>query len=883
MFGSIGTIWAEIGVNTKKLDQGIMAAQTKLANFDKTANTFGQKLTNQSTKLITAGGLMAGAVAAVGISAVKMAKDFDTSMRNVNSIAKLSEAEFAKMSGEVLELSTKLPQSAKVLADGLYDISSSGFAGADGLKVLEASAKAASAGMTNTATSAKGITAVLNAYGLEAEDAAYISDVMFKTVDKGVITFEELSGTIGDVVSTANIANISIEELSGMLGYVTTKGLSAAEATTALNRLILSIIKPSEELAGVLADAGYQSGEMAIKALGLTGVLELMDKAAGGSLTKLQEMSPEMRALKASGALLGEGIEELNGYMADFKDVTGATNTALEEQSKSLDYQLNLLKNNISAIGITLGSELVPQAAQTVGSMSKWINKNKDLSVSLTKIIGGGVAGAGGLMLLLGIIGKIRSAIIALNATPFMAGLGGTGPFMALIVGIMEFIYATKTQIQTIKEWEDESVSFGEKMLKLAYPMTALGDTAGKAAEVFGWTTDEIDKLNHATENAQSFMKNYADEVPNATAAMGELLIKYQDGQISTKAFVIGIDELREATKNGRVDIDNLAESGKALANEFDGLTKKQLREHKEAQNEVKTYVEKTTKSFEQQQEMLESLFKTYNFNQSVIESTWALEDAMANYYEVLKDSNATEREKQEALFAVQDEFELLANITIPELTTKVGKLTDEERKHLEGMQDQIDKALELGIIEEEQWNNISDDINNKIQNSILQDFADMYNEMGRISATEVKPKVDLDTSEFYSKLAKISDEMRKMGGWGLAYGSGGIVGMASGGIIGQGYDQPILTAATGLITPQTGRTIPILAHEGEVILNTSQQKNLAQAIWGAANGKGDSSDNPQPIQITNILELDGQVIYEKTSEYLYNGQRNKLIGSGIK
>src|SRR5687768_12475820 len=100
-------------------------------------------------------------------------------------------------------MSTKVPQDANVLARGLYDIASSGFKGAQGMKVLEASAIAASAGMSDTATAARAITGVLNAYGLGAERAAEVSDVLFKTVEVGVLTFDELAQQLGDVVGIA--------------------------------------------------------------------------------------------------------------------------------------------------------------------------------------------------------------------------------------------------------------------------------------------------------------------------------------------------------------------------------------------------------------------------------------------------------------------------------------------------------------------------------------------------------------------------------------------------------------------------------------------------------------------------------------------------------
>jgi len=95
-----------------------------------------------------------------------------------------------------------------------------------------------------------------------------------------------------------------------------------------------------------------------------------------------------------------------------------------------------------------------------------------------------------------------------------------------------------------------------------------------------------------------------------------------------------------------------------------------------------------------------------------------------------------------------------------------------------------------------------------------------------------------LETSGFDSSLSAAINRLnaldRRMG----LYSMGGIVGKtpayANGGFVGQ--------AATGMIVPQSGRVVPILAHEGEMILNTSQQNNLINALWGVANGRGGGS-----------------------------------------
>ena len=793
---NLGTIWAEIAVNTKKLDEGLMKAQVKLAAADKEITTMGQKLTLASTKMMVAGGIMAGAVAAVGVASVKSAKEFDTSMRNVNSITKLTEKEFQNLSKDVVDMSKKLPQSAKTLAEGLYDISSSGFQGAEGMKVLEAAAKAASAGMTDTATSAKGIVAVLNAYGMEAKDAMNVADTMFATVDKGVISFEELSGGIGNVVSTAKLAGISFNELSGMIAYMTTKGVSADETMTALNRLIMSIIDPSEELTEVLKEAGYESGELAIKQLGLVGVLELMEKASGGSLTKLQKLSPEMRALKASGSLLGSGFKELTKYMSDFKDTAGATQSALDEQAKSLDFQLNLLKNNVEAIKITLGRELVPEITKATKAMSGWISENDELAVVLTKLVGGTVGGGGLLLLFAGLIGKIRGLFMTMGA----GGAIGFG-VVGFIVNLSSAIYGL---YDTIKKFRDGTANWADDWYRLAYPMIPVLEKLLGIEKQTKETGQGFEQLTDRLDAADKGMNDYARST-------------------------------NEATKKAE-------EQAAAL--------------------------EKQKKSVD---ELVESIYELYNLYQSTTESAWAFEDAIKNYNEVMADSAATDREKQEALFAVQDQWEIFHLSLLKEQETVGTNIKRQEELQEEYVKSGL-KAVDAGIISETAFINMAKQFD--ISSGEIIKWAE---EMGIVLDEVTKERIirlGLDTSGFDSSLSAAINRLNQLDRRMGLYAMGGIVGYAHGGIIPQ--------AAGGMVVPQTGRAIPILAHEGEMILNSSQQGNLINALWGVANGKGGGGSIHNNFYI-NELVVREEADVNRIADELYSIQKSKQIGVGIR
>ena len=826
-FGNLGTIWSEIGLDTRKLDAGLMAANTKLATADRTVTSFGQKLTASSTKLIMAGGLMVGAVAGVGIAAVKMAAQFETSMRNVNSISKLSETQFKALGESVIGLSKKFPQTAKELADGLYDIASSGFQGAAGLKVLEASAKAASAGMTTTAVSAKGVTAVLNAYGLEAEEAAAVSDIMFRTVDKGVITFEELSSTVGDWVGMGKIAGLEFNELSGAIAYMTTKGIQASEAGTSLNQMMLSIIKPTDEMAIALQQAGYASGEVALQELGLIGVMELLQKTSGGTLTGLRDLFAEKRALRGAAALLGSGYEDLTNYMKDFNDTAGATDIALAEQSKALNFQLQILKNNASAIAITLGTQYIPKLASTVKNLSEFISEHEDATVAIINLGLAVVGSVGSLVLLASAIGKVRGAMILLSTATKLAC-----PELALIGAV-----ATQLGIQV--------VTYTDGIKKAKEGTQGWGEAALNLIPVFG---PMIYAIKQATKGTKESTEVTEEEIKE-------------------------LKELYDATELTNI---KLAMHAKAQRESKDATE-----ENTDAQEEQVKTVDELRASYNQ---LIGTLFDGINATNTLQEAEWAQAAAQEAVNKLVKEGKEGTREYEQAIneldSANQSIIESLYGVYTSTYTTKEEQ--EAARK----------KALEYGrqLVTSGQWGEEAYESmaaqfsksTDEVINPALDTVKEKLDIVGKTVAT---PKIKLDTSSFDTSLSAAINRLnaldRRMG---LSKASGGIVkAMAGGGIIGNdGAYQPIMTAASGLNIPQTGRAVPIIAHEGEVILNTSQQNNLADLIWGAATGKISGGSIENNFYIDELVVREEADIY-KISKQLYDLQETTKRGMGIK
>lgn len=317
------------------------------------------------TSGLTFGAMAAGAAAITAVVgaltyAVGKAAAFETAMLNVNSIAKATPEAFKEMQASVLDLSKRLPQSAETLAQGLYDISSSGFAGAEGVKVLEAAAKAASAGLAQTSESAAGITAVLNAYSYSADEAQRVSDILFKVVDRGVITFPELASQIGKVTALSAPLGVSLEDVAASLAVLTKNGIDAENATTQLNAIMQAVLSPTAKATKLAEKLGIDFTATGLRTKGLNGFMADLIKKTKGSNEVIAELLGDARAIRGAFVLAKNGGEQFNQELELMANAAGATDTALSYQSQGLNYQLQIMQNKVDSIAIGMGTTLIP-------------------------------------------------------------------------------------------------------------------------------------------------------------------------------------------------------------------------------------------------------------------------------------------------------------------------------------------------------------------------------------------------------------------------------------------------------------------------------------------------------------------------------------------
>lgn len=362
-------------------------AELDTSNWDRNSKKLGKSSEGMKGKLkgLAKFGFLAVAAAVTAVvagmaKAIGSANEYQKALANVTTLTNSSAAENQKMSAGLLRMSGELG-SATELTKSMYDAISAGAKpGKEALDVVANSAKFAKAAMADNAASVKLLSSTVNAYGKENVNAQQAADVFFTTIKKGVITGEELSGTIGQSIPLFASLNIPVEQLASGMAAMTKQGVSASESTTQLNAIVNSFLKPSATLSEHIRDMGYETGESFIKAEGLTGALDLLKRATNDEGEQLAELVPNIRAMRGAMALSGKGGEAFTNTLADMAKSSGVTDQAFKKQEKTFSTFANTAKSIVIIVG-NIGKffidQVVPGATRAAEALRKFLLSGK--------------------------------------------------------------------------------------------------------------------------------------------------------------------------------------------------------------------------------------------------------------------------------------------------------------------------------------------------------------------------------------------------------------------------------------------------------------------------------------------------------------------------
>ena len=325
-------------------------------------------------------------------------RSFSAAMNAANTMAGKSGEDFAKLKGQVAELSKSIPVVRDELANGLYQVISNGVPEDNWIAFLQKSAKASVGGIADLGETVKVTSTIIKNYGLSWDKAGDVQDKIQLTAKNGVTSFEQLAQALPRVTSNAATLGVSIDELMATFATLTGVSGNTAEVSTQLAAIFTALVKPSSEASKMAQQMGIEFDAAAIKAAGgMRNFLTDLDKNVKAYASKSGMLEQEIygklfgsaESLRALGPLTGQLAAKFNENVEAMKGSAGTIDDAFSIMSSSGAASLQILKNKFAevsdAIASTMGGimpvlNITAQIGNTVIAVSAMVSGLKNLA-----------------------------------------------------------------------------------------------------------------------------------------------------------------------------------------------------------------------------------------------------------------------------------------------------------------------------------------------------------------------------------------------------------------------------------------------------------------------------------------------------------------------
>lgn len=378
-----------------------MASKTELAKayveIIPSATGIGGKISEALGGEVTAAGATAGQslgksligavgkiLAAAGIGKMLQAaftegSAFETEVAKVGTIADTTKVPIGELKEQITDLSGTMGIATGDLAEATYQAISAGQDTGDAVAFAGQAAKLAAAGFTSSSSAVDILTTALNAYGLGADKATHVSDVLLTTQNLGKTSVDELSASMGRVIPLAAAYKVNVENLSSGLAIMTANGIATAEATTYTKSMLNELGDTGSTVGKILQkETGQGFAELMDSGQSLGDVLQVLYDSVGGDATQFAALWSSVEAGTGALSLANSGAEKFNDVLAQMENSSGATETAYTTMTDTMAHRMESLKTNAANLGIALFDSVSGKLGAAVSLASGYLQTLTD-------------------------------------------------------------------------------------------------------------------------------------------------------------------------------------------------------------------------------------------------------------------------------------------------------------------------------------------------------------------------------------------------------------------------------------------------------------------------------------------------------------------------
>ncbi|MCL2225786.1 MAG: phage tail tape measure protein [Defluviitaleaceae bacterium] len=379
--------------NALERQKGILGGIiTGFDDFSASAKRAGVDIDAVATGLLATGAVLTG----VGVTAGKMALNFDDEMVRVRMAAAAAGESIDNIEPKILSVSNRFNISAGEIASAAANMISAG-QGANTLGVaLSNAAGLARHGNISMAESQKLVTQAALLFNMSLEEQTVFVDKVAKATALGNISVRDITGSLERISPTLRYAGIEAGEYVAALSALTAAGIPAQEAQRMLRFVLEEMIKPSNDAKEAADELGIAWGRQLLQSHGLTGSIIHLANSSGQLGAEYEKLFRRANAGIGFGILMQEA-DVFRKHVDALSDSTGFINGQLEILQESSGERLRSSINSLKNTMIEGGGAFDDVANRLAGFIEMVAGIHPE-TITAISIVGGFALTLGGLV-----------------------------------------------------------------------------------------------------------------------------------------------------------------------------------------------------------------------------------------------------------------------------------------------------------------------------------------------------------------------------------------------------------------------------------------------------------------------------------------------------
>ena len=389
--GAVKKINTDVDKNSKYLKE----AQTSSDKCAKSIDKMGNEMKDTAKDAEQMGGglkdaisVMAGNLMSQGVSmladglkdaaqyVIEVGSNFETSMSKVEALSGASAEQLQRMSDKARELGASTQYSASEVADAFSYMSLAGWSTEDMLASIDGVLNLAAASQMDLAQASDMVTDYLSAFGLSAENAGHMADMLAYAQANSNTTTTQLGDAFGNCAANMNAAGQDMETTTAILEGFANQGLKGSEAGTKLAAIM-------RDITAKMKDGKIQIGDTAVAVQDadgnfrdLTDILADVESATNGmgDAQKASALAATFTSRSVSGLnmILNEGVGNIANYEEALRNSDGAAANMANTMNNNFQGAVKDLDSKVESLGIAVWEKIngpITGAVETLGGI----------------------------------------------------------------------------------------------------------------------------------------------------------------------------------------------------------------------------------------------------------------------------------------------------------------------------------------------------------------------------------------------------------------------------------------------------------------------------------------------------------------------------------